>query len=323
VARLREVAESSLELVVNPGRDLERLDVDAARVDRSLVAVRAAGLRVPGAMAFGRSLLVLEHAQVTGSFKVRGAVAAISARIDEARGRGVIAASAGNHGAGVAWAARALGVRATIVVPQGTPSIKRARIEGEGAELVIEGAGYDDAERAAIDLAVTRGSLFLSPYDDLDVSAGNGGTLARDIESAIGRLSRLIVPLGGGGLASGLAAGFDRPREVWGAQSAACPAFARSLQRGFAIAAMSSDGATLAEGLEGGISAAGFERARRALSGVAIVTEESIAYAMQWARRELGLLIEGSAAVALVPLLAGHELADGAAIVLTGRNVDA
>lgn len=314
----------SVELQVNPGRDPGPFDVDAARVDRACAAVRAAKLRTPAVMSIGTTTLVIESMQLTGSFKVRGAVAAISARIDEARARGVVAASAGNHGAGVAWAARALGVRATVVVPRTAPAVKRARIAAS-AELILEGDGYDEAERAAIALATERGALFLSPYDDLDVVAGNGGTLARDLEEASERASRaarILCPLGGGGLASGLVAGSSRPREVWGVQSAACPAIARSLQRGAAIESMVADGPTLAEGLEGGVTVAAFARVRRAIAGVAVVDEASIAQAMAWAHDELGLLLEGSAAVALVPLVEAHALADRAVIVLTGRNVD-
>ena len=323
MARVGEVS-STFEVIVNPGRDRAALDVDRARVDRALDAIRAAGVRKPGFLEIGSSTLVLESMQITGSFKVRGAVAAISARIDEARAKGVVAASAGNHGAGVAWASRALGVRATVVVPETSPEVKRARI-AEHAELVVRGDGYDAAERAAIDLAKERDAIFLSPYDDPDVAAGNGGTLARDIDEhteRVFRARRVIAPLGGGGLVSGLAAGFELPREVWGVQSAACPAVARSLQRGEAIESMHARERTVAEGLEGGVSRSGFDRVRHALSGVVVVDEASIVRAMQWARRDLGLIVEGSSAVALVPLLAGHELASAAVIVLTGRNVD-
>lgn len=324
MAGLREVAGSSVvEVIVNVGRDLAALDVDHERIDRALLAVRAAGVRVPGVVSIAGATLVLESMQLTGSFKVRGAIALLSARIDEARARGVVAASAGNHGAGVAFAARHLGVRATVVVPRSSPSAKRARIEADGAELVVvDSDRYDDAQARAIALAGERDAIFASPYDDVDVVAGNGGTLARDVESIASRVRRIVAPLGGGGLVSGLAAGFSRALEVWGVQSEACPAFARSLQRGSAIEAMSASAPTLAEGLEGGVSQRGFERARHAISGAIVVDEASIARAMAWARRELGVIVEGSSAVALVPLLAGHEVADGAAILVTGRNVD-
>lgn len=312
-----------LETIVNPGRDLSALDVDASRVDRALAAVRAVGVRRPGFVEIGSTTLVFESMQITGSFKVRGAIAGISAHIDEARSKGVIAASAGNHGAGVAWASRALGVHATVVVPKTSPEVKRARI-AESAELIVEGDGYDAAETAAIDLARARGALFLSPYDDVDVAAGNGGTLARDIDEKTERTfhgRRVLCPLGGGGLASGLAAGFANPREIWGVQSTACPAIARSLQRGAAIEAMHATGPTVAEGLEGGVSKSGFDRVRRALSGVLVVDEDAIVRAMRWARSELGVILEGSSAAALVPLLSGHEIAQAAVIVITGRNV--
>lgn len=310
-------------VVENASRDLGKLDLDAARIDRAMSAVRQAGLRTPPLASIEGATLVLESMQVTGSFKVRGAVAVIAANLEDARSRGVVAVSAGNHGAGVAWAARALGVRATVVVPRTAPTIKRRRISDLGAELIVEESDhYDDAERVAIDLARSRGARFVSPYDDPDVAAGNGGTLARDALSQHAMPSVVIAPVGGGGLASGLAVGFGEATRVFGAQSAACPAMARSLEGGAAIETMHANGPTLAEGLEGGVSVGGFERARRALAGVLVIEERAIAEAMAWAREELGLVIEGSSAVALAPVIARHPIAKDAVVILTGRNVD-
>jgi threonine dehydratase len=318
---------SKIEAIENPARDLSRLDVDDERIDRAVRACKRAGLRAPPQVEVCGATLVLESMQVTGSFKVRGAVAAISAQLEDARARGVVAASAGNHGAGVAWAARAFGVRATIVVPETAPAIKRRRIAELGAELVVaQSDHYDDAEKLALELAHSRGARFFSPYDDPDVVAGNGGSLGREILAGLAPRKLdggvVLAPVGGGGLASGLAAAFGSTWNVWGAQSAACPGMARSIERGRALEAMHADGETLAEGLEGGVSVGGFERARRALAGVLVVEERALAEAMRWAREELGLLVEGSSAVALAPLLAGHAQAKGAVIVVTGRNVD-
>ena len=295
--------------------------------------------------------LALESMQVTGSFKVRGALAALAAR---AANRGspaghVVTASAGNHGAGVANAAHVLGVRATIVMPRGVPETKRKRVEAYGAEVVLAASDhYDDAEAAGMDLAQARGCPFLSPYDDVDVVAGNGGSLGFEIVRALGRLPRVVLaPFGGGGLSTGLAWALARESQrasagarrapVWGVQSEASPVMALSLERREAVVRFAPAGETLAEGLEGGIAPAAFARARAAIAGVAVVSEEDIARAMVYAYREMGLVVEGSAATALAPLLQASPLpADFAAdapdarsheprdlvVVLTGRNVD-
>jgi threonine dehydratase len=257
-----------------------------------------------------RVWLALESLQVTGSFKVRGALVAL----DALRGHGrAVAASAGNHGAAVAFASRVLGIRASVCVPRSVPRAKRARIERYGAELVVaQSDHYDDAEALAKELSVTQEAPFVSPYDDLGVILGNGASLGFEIVSALGGVpERLIAPFGGGGLATGLAwalaADTDGApdRAVWGAQSEASCAMALSLEGGAAVERLVSDAPTLAEGLEGGISRDAFARARAAVAGVVVVTEAQIARAMQYAYRELGLVIEGSAGAALAPVLAG------------------
>jgi hypothetical protein len=151
-----------------------------------------------------RVWLALEALQVTGSFKVRGALVALEAN----RGRGhVVAASAGNHGAAVSYAGSVLGVPATVCVPRTAPRAKRDRIAQYGAELVVAASdNYDDAEALAKELAVSRGAAFVSPYDDVDVVLGNGVSLGFEIVRALAGLpERLLVPFGGGGLATGLA----------------------------------------------------------------------------------------------------------------------
>jgi threonine dehydratase len=277
-----------------------------------------------------RVWLALEALQVTGSFKVRGALVALDAH----RRRGqVVAASAGNHGAAVAYAGHVLGVPATVCVPRTAPRAKRDKITQYGAELVVvESDNYDDAEALAKELAVSLGAAFVSPYDDEDVVLGNGVSLGFEIVRALAGLpERLLVPFGGGGLATGLAwamqaeGGDPTDRTVWGVQSEASCAMAMSLERGVAVERLETGGTTLAEGLEGGISVEGFARAREAVAGVVIATEEQIATAMAHAHRGMGLVLEGSAATALVPVLFGlpEALRGGdVLVVLTGRNVD-
>jgi threonine dehydratase len=288
-----------------------------------------------------RVWLALEALQTTGSFKVRGALVALDAiRARKGEGARVVAASAGNHGAGVAYAARVLGLSATIVMPRAAPRAKRARIASYGASVVlITSDHYDDAEAAARVFAAETGAEFVSPYDDLDVVAGNGASLGFEIVRAMGGVPDVtLTPFGGGALATGLAYAFADEAEgckeapsVWGVQSEASPAMALSLERGEAVERLLARAPTIAEGLEGGISKRGFERARQAIDGVIVADEAEIATAMTYAYRELGLALEGSAAIALVPLLYGvpevvrasrREEETDLVVVLTGRNVD-
>lgn len=272
-----------------------------------------------------RVWLALEHMQVTGSFKVRGALVAL----DALRGRGsIVAASAGNHGAAVSYAAGILGLAATLYVPRTIADAKRERIERHGAQLVIAPSDhYDDAEATAKEVAASKGVSFVSAYDDERVVLGNGSSLGFEIVQALGRApARIVAPFGGGGLATGLAWAVGSESAVWGAQSEASCAMAMSLERGSAVERLETGGTTLAEGLEGGISASAFERARAVVAGVVVVSEAQIARAMVHAHKDLGLVIEGSAAAALAPVLdglPGPVRGGDVVVVLTGRNVDA
>ncbi len=280
-----------------------------------------------------RVWLALEALQVTGSFKVRGALMAI----DRVRGKNAraITASAGNHGAGVAYAAQMLGVSAVVVVPSSSPQAKREKIAAWGATIIVgDSPHFDDAEALARELAEREDGIFVSAYDDLDVVAGNGASLGYEIARGMGGVPDVtLAPIGGGGLCTGLAVAMAdeagealaKARRVWGVQSEASPAAARSLETGRALVRLTEDTPTLAEGLEGGIAVDAFERARSAIAGVVVVTEAEIATAMAYAHRDLGLVLEGSAAVGLVPVLQGlpDPLRGGdVVVVLTGRNVD-
>ncbi len=300
---------------------------------RETAVVRAADLDARAdARGETRVWLALEALQVTGSFKVRGALMAL-ARVP--KGSRAITASAGNHGAGVAYAARMLGVSAVVVVPSASPQAKRQKIAAWGAEIIVcESPHFDDAEDLARQLATRENGTFISAYDDLDVVAGNGASLGYEIVRGMGGVpDATLAPIGGGGLCTGLAVAMADEaaeslaavRRVWGVQSEASPAAARSLESGRAIVRLTEDTPTLAEGLEGGIAPDAFARARAAIAGVVVVSEADIAAAMAYAHRDLGLVLEGSAAVALVPLLRGlpDRLRGGDVVaVLTGRNVD-
>ncbi|MBI5535422.1 MAG: pyridoxal-phosphate dependent enzyme [Deltaproteobacteria bacterium] len=327
-ADARPIAPEKLELARSLGSRLPEAGL------RRVALIRADSLnRHADPTGSTRLILALENLQITGSFKIRGALSALDAA-RRAGATGVVAASAGNHGIGVARAARLFGMSATIVVPETAAKAKIAKIRAEGAELAFTAQGYDAAEALGRELASRRGLPWISPYDDVDVLAGNGSSLAFEIVDALGKVpEHVLVPIGGGGLATGMAwglaasAGEDprKTRRVWTAQSEASAAFALSLERGSAVEQLATSEKTLADGLEGGISATSFARASSVVAGVSVLAEARIAFAMALIHYRLGLRLEGSAAAALVPaidglppLIRGGDLV----IVLTGRNVD-
>lgn len=144
-----------------------------------------------------------ENMQLTGAYKIRGAYYKISTMSDEERQRGLITASAGNHAQGVAYAAKAYGVKATIVMPSSTPLIKVNRTKSYGAEVILYGDVYDEACAYALELAADKGYTFIHPFDDLDVATGQG-SVAMEIIKELPFVDYILVPIGGGGLATGV-----------------------------------------------------------------------------------------------------------------------
>ena len=144
-----------------------------------------------------------ENMQRTGAYKVRGAYYKISTLSDEERGKGLITASAGNHAQGVAYAAKAYGVKATIVMPSSTPLIKVNRTKSYGAEVILYGDVYDESCTYALELAEDKGYTFIHPFDDLDVATGQG-SVAMEIIKELPFVDYILVPIGGGGLATGV-----------------------------------------------------------------------------------------------------------------------
>lgn len=302
--------------------------IDAGLTPVSLV--RASCWDRSGVSDSRRVWLALECLQVTGSFKVRGALCAMA----EAKRKGersVVAASAGNHGAGVAFAARVLGMEATVFVPETAPERKIRAMTVGGVTVRRVAGSYDEAEARARAFSDERGLWFVSPYDDDLVVLGNGASLGFEIVRALGRVPDWVVcPIGGGGLATGISwammgeRGSGR-RRVWTVQSEVSPAFANSLELGRAVERLNPEDATLAEGLEGGISKGGFARAAGVVAGVSVVGEQQIETAMAAMWSEFGLRVEGSAAVALAPILSTEligSLGGDVVVVVTGRNVD-
>jgi threonine dehydratase len=265
--------------------------------------------------------LKFECFQLTGSFKLRGALNALQLlRAPTA----VVTASAGNHGLGVARAAAVLGVQSTVVVPKTASQAKVDALRGSGAELIQVGDRYDEAEAAAIRLAHTLAQPFISAYNDPNVIAG-GGTVALEILQDRPEIRELIVPVGGGGLTSGIAVaadGLDPEVRVYGVQSEASPALHAALEAGRLVPV--AVGPSLADGLAGNIEAGSitFDLLARYVRRVALVSEQAIADAMHWLLVHERAVVEGSAAVGVAALLSGQHVPRGpTALVLTGRNV--
>jgi len=273
--------------------------------------------------------LKLENLQRTGSFKLRGAAARLAALAGEAAAGGapkrVIAASAGNHGLGVALAAQTFGIDATVLVSAQTPEVKRAGIAALGAKVEVAGATYDEAEAVARARAAADADLvFVSAFDDDHVIAGNGGLLAREILAQLPDVQAIVVPVGGGGLAGGIGVEVvPRGIKLLGASPEANCAMRRSLDDGRAYTTYDG-GPTLAEGLEGAVSERTFQMARDYFPDIALVSELAIRQAIVYAYRTLGVVCEASAAPALAALLDDASAIRGrrTVVLISGGNIE-
>lgn len=198
--------------------------------------------------AGGKVYLKPENMQHTGAYKLRGAYYKISTMTEEERARGLITASAGNHAQGVAYAAKAFGCKATIVMPTITPLIKVNRTKSYGAEVVLHGDVYDDACAYAYELAEKHGYTFVHPFDDLDVATGQG-TIAMEIVQELPTVDYILVPIGGGGLVTGvstLAKMLNPKIKVIGVEPAAAASMTAALATGEVVSLDSAD--TIADG---------------------------------------------------------------------------
>ena len=309
------------------------LPVTAAAVGDAAAAIAGAIARTPTIAATALSELVgaelhlkLETVHRTGSFKERGALNKLL-RLDVSQRRaGVVAMSAGNHAQGVAYHARRLGIPATIVMPEGTPFIKIDRTEAFGAAVVLKGDSLAAAREAADALARERGSVLVHPYDDPDVIAGQG-TVALELLADCPDLDTLVVPIGGGGLISGVAVAAKalKPEiDIIGVQSTLYPSMYRLLRGqdpGPPAAA-----ATLAEGIAVKEPGRLTRRIVKALvSEIRLVDEVMLEGAVEILLERQKLVVEGAGAAGVAAVLAAPQRFRGRriGIVITGGNMDA
>jgi threonine dehydratase len=306
--------------------------LDVAAVDAARVRLRDAIYQTP--CPYSRTLseltgthcyVKLENLQMTGSFKERGA-ANLLLQLDQGeRRRGVVAASAGNHGLAVAFHAARLGIPATIVMPTYAPLIKATSARRSGAEVILHGANYDEAYERARAVEDERGAVFVHPFDDPRVVAGQG-TLGLELLDQLEQLDAVVVPVGGGGLIAGVALALKARRpavRVIGVQAAAVPAMQRSLQARARVRVPA--GATIADGIA--VRQCGeltYALATDLVDEMVTADEEELANAVLLLLEIEKTVVEGAGAAPLAALLnRSLGLAGGhVALVLSGGNID-
>lgn len=268
--------------------------------------------------------LKLENSNPTRSFKLRGALNALLLLDRAARERGVIACSSGNHAQGVAWAAQRRGIEARLLMPAHTPQQKIEGVRRFGAQAELFGSTYDETETEARRRQREQNLTFISPYNDARVIAG-AGTIGLELLDDLRDLERVLVPVSGGGLISGIgmALGTLRPTlEIIGVCARSAPGMA-NLYHGSDLPQRWD---TLAEALSGEVEPDSMTIAlvRRFVNRIVLVPEEAIAAAMRWMLLEHGQVVEGGGAVTIAALLSGAVEVDGrpTALVISGGNVD-
>ncbi|MDD2351771.1 MAG: threonine ammonia-lyase, partial [Synergistaceae bacterium] len=270
-----------------------------------------------------RVFLKPENFQVTGSFKIRGAYYKISKLSDEEKSRGVIAASAGNHAQGVGYAAQMLGVKATIVMPETTPIIKVEATKKFGVQVVLHGDTYDDACRKARELEIENGYVFVHPFDDIDVMLGQG-TVALEVLNDLDDVDKILVPIGGGGLISGIAiaAKMLKPGiEIIGVEPEGACCIARSLDENKVTELKKVD--TMADGVAvkkpGDLT---FEVIKEFVDEVVTVSDSDILEAILLLMERHKMITEGAGALSVAGLKKLAPEDKNVVCVISGGNMD-
>jgi len=306
--------------------------LDAAAVEAARVRLQGAIYETPCAysqtlseLSGAQCYVKLENLQMTGSFKERGAANLLLQLSAAERRRGVTAASAGNHGLAVAFHAARLGIPATIVMPTYAPLIKVTSARRYGAEVILHGANYDEAYERAQAVVAERDAVFVHPFDDARVVAGQG-TLGLELVEQVEGLDAVVVPVGGGGLIAGVALAIKSRRpdvRVIGVQSAAVPGMERALAAGERVRVPA--GATIADGIAvRRVGALTYELAARLVDNVVTVDEEELANAVLLLLEIEKTVVEGAGAAPLAALLNRSLGLTGGRVVLvlSGGNID-
>lgn len=276
-------------------------------------------------IAYGQVFLKMENWQKTGSFKIRGALNRMLFLSDDEKSRGVITASAGNHGLGVAYASELLGIRARIVLPVTASPTKVQMLNREGTDVVQAGRDYDESEDVAHRIEQDCNLTFIHAFEDVNILSGQG-TIGLEILNDLPDTDMIIVPVGGGGLISGItitAKQINPNIKIIGVQSKASPAMYRALKADQAIE--SPIGETIADGLAGRlVSPSILACVKHYVDDLVLVEESAIVKAILFLMKHNHVLAEGAAAVGVASLLSNQVNVEGkkCVLVLTGRNID-
>jgi threonine dehydratase len=273
-------------------------------------------------------VLKAENLQITGSFKLRGAINKILSLSEAQRRRGVLAVSTGNHGRAVSYVARKVGIPALVCVSGAVPQNKLQAMRDLGAEILVAGKTYDEAEVKATEIVRERGLAMVHPFDDLLVIAGQG-TIGVELLEDFPEIDTAIVPLSGGGLISGIAVALKAANaniRIIGVSMERGPAMVESLKAGRPVEVVEEP--TLADALAGGIGLENhysFGLVQALVDDTVLVSEEDIARAMAFALKEEHLVLEGGGAVGIAALL--HQKVENpgknVAVIMSGGNVSA
>jgi threonine dehydratase len=309
---------------MNPGVRFEHIEAAARRLAGQVLDTPCLESRTLGQILGARVFLKFENLQFTASFKERGALNKLATLVESgAPMRGVIAASAGNHAQGVAHHAQRLGLRAVIVMPRTTPTVKVERTRGFGAEVVLHGESFDEAREEALAVAAAQGLTFIHPFDDEAVIAGQG-TIALEMLRQQPDLDTLVIAVGGGGLISGIATAARAIKpglRIVGVQTSRFPAMVNAIQG----KAHAQGASTIAEGIA--VGQPGLitrEIVRRLVDELVLVDEGDIEQAIVMLLEIEKTLVEGAGAAGLAALLRdpAHYAGRKIGLVLCGGNID-
>ena len=303
---------------------LENIEAAAARLAGVIRELPVAGARWLDDRVGGRVHLITENLQRAGSFKIRGAYNRISLLTEEERGRGVVAASAGNHAQGVALAAQLLGVRATVFMPEGATIPKVQATLAYGADVRFAGSTIDEALMAAMAYGDETGAVLIHPFDHRDIVAGQG-TLGLEILQKVPDVRTIVVCTGGGGLLAGIAMAVKSQRpdvRIVGVQAQDAAAYPGSLAAGHPVALEHMS--TMADGIAvGRPGAVPFAIVRDLVDDIETVTEDEISRAVLLLLERAKLLVEPAGAAATAAVLANPKSFEPpVAVVVSGGNVD-